>query len=99
MPLVFVQIVNVVTNTTTHDRFAFQNGIRTSSRGSKIEGSSSLLNEEEQLYSIMSGSKITSSLIQEVITKCCCFHTRISSSMRVSGCEEMRRQTIRESAN
>ena len=94
IPLIAVQLVNVITNTTTHDRFAFKFGGR-SMTNSKHEGSSNLINDEDQIYSVISGLSAPTTLIQETTTKYCCFKTR-TPSMFDSRCEEMRRSTLRE---
>ena len=93
MPLIYVQIVNIVTNTTTHDRFAFQGRSVPSSR---FEGSQMLIDEEDQIFSLLSGNSAPSTIVQETTTKCCCFHTKIRQPSP-SGCEEMRQNSTTSS--
>ena len=89
LPLIYVQIVNIVTNTTTHDRFAFQGK---SIRSSRFEGSQMLIDEEDQVYSSLYGGSAPSTIVQETTTKCCCIHTKLRQP-NPSGCEEMKQSS------
>ena len=73
-PLLYVQIINIVTGTTTHDRFAFQ---ERTSRSFKENGDIfMLLSEEEQIESIFSSNVVRSALFLEASTQCCCFQSK-----------------------
>lgn len=91
IPLLVVQTVNVVTKTTTHDRFARQ----TRSPDSYRNSSQMFIEGEEQIFSILTGNTAPSTLIQETTTSCFCC-TRKIEVVNPSGWEEMR-QTLRES--
>jgi hypothetical protein len=93
IPLLYVQIVNLILGSTTHERFAFQG--KNIGNSDQLGNSYMLLTEEEQMISVFSGFTNPSNIIQETQTYCYCFHRKIASSY-VSELEKISNKSIQK---
>ncbi|CAG9316659.1 unnamed protein product [Blepharisma stoltei] len=93
LPLFYVQVVNLLSNTTTHERFAFKKSARKSGKNLDSDTSSMLLPSEENDLTTMSG--ISAYGVSEVTIKhttSCCFCLKREKTLTWSEMNEFEEQ-------